>query len=284
MDRGIVALPGIIHHNQNGLHFERGLSPEEIRYYTLYWDKIVIPTNNLIHIGLQDEDILIESSVIERPKIIIPSLDLSNQGYIFSEIQAITAKKLTEEKSSTDWCLHQFGGTLNLPDKWMETKKTLRFDLMNILPVPMGDVHIVDILEFKERRKDEFKAIHDKIDAIYIEALKNPDSDLGHSKAIDELKEIVMNINNISKENKWKFLPFDFSIELQLDGKEIVKGATAGAIFDAYTGLLSMNLGSLIGASASCVNIKASKKLSCNISPNQSELAFLSNASKESIL
>ena len=166
MKRGIVALPGIIHNSDDGLHLERGLSPEEIRYYTLYWDRVVIPTNNLIHIGFEDEDLLIESAVIERPTVIIPKIDLSNQGYLFSDIQAITAKKLTEQESSTQWGLHQFGGTLSLPAKWMEPKKTLRFDLMHILPVPSGDVHIVDILEFKERRRDEFEAIHDHIDAL----------------------------------------------------------------------------------------------------------------------
>ena len=45
-----------------------------------------------------------------------------------------------------------------------------------------------------------------------------------------------------------------------------------------------MNLGSFIGATVSCVKIEASKKLSYNLSPMQSGLAFLSNASKENII
>ncbi len=69
MSRGVIAAPAIINIQGDGFTMERALSPQEIRYYALYWDRVVIPGNNLVYIGLPDEELLIESGVIERPRV-----------------------------------------------------------------------------------------------------------------------------------------------------------------------------------------------------------------------
>jgi hypothetical protein len=52
MTRRIIAAPAIISIHGNGFTIERGLSPQEIRYYALYWDRVVIPGNNIVYVGL----------------------------------------------------------------------------------------------------------------------------------------------------------------------------------------------------------------------------------------
>ena len=63
MRRGIIAPPGKIQIRQEGFQMNGSLTPEEIRYYLMYWDKVVIPDNNLIHIGFPEEEELIEWGV-----------------------------------------------------------------------------------------------------------------------------------------------------------------------------------------------------------------------------
>ena len=225
MTRGVIAAPAIISIHGDGFTMERGLSPQEIRYYTLYWDKVVIPGSNLVYVGLPEEEILIESGVIERPLVGFQgSFGGAQIGNSFAIAQSEVAKKLMEEEKSTDWVLHQIGNKLTIPDGYIEPKNALRFELVNLLPVPDGTTPIADILEFKERRRSEFNALHECIELAYIEALKCPDPALGASKAIRDLKENVANLDAVSSE-KWKRTSkFDFATEFNLDGGKIVNG------------------------------------------------------------
>ena len=69
LKRGLIAAPGIINRLPEGFEMKRSLSLDEMRYYALYWDKVVIPSNNLVHIGVPQEDAFISAGAIERPNI-----------------------------------------------------------------------------------------------------------------------------------------------------------------------------------------------------------------------
>ena len=161
MNRGIIAAPAIIKIHGNGFTMERGLSPQELRYYILYWDKVVIPGTNLVYIGLPEEDTLIQSGAIERPRVTFQgSFNGGDMANSFALAKAVVAKKLMEEDKATDWVIHQIGDKLSIHDKFSESKNSLRFDLINLLPVPNASTPIADILEFKHRRKDELNVLH----------------------------------------------------------------------------------------------------------------------------
>ena len=106
MSRGVIAAPAIINIHGDGFTMERGLSPQELRYYLLYWDKVVIPGTNLVYVRLPEEDILIESGVIERPRVGFKgSISGADLGHSFAVAQSLVAKKLMEEDRSIDWGL-----------------------------------------------------------------------------------------------------------------------------------------------------------------------------------
>jgi len=285
MSRGVIAAPAIINIHGDGFTMERGLSPQEVRYYALYWDKIVIPGTNLVYVGLPEEDILIESGVIERPRVGFQgSFSSADVGHSFAVAQSLVAKKLMEEDRSIDWVLHQIGNKLNLPSEFTESKNSLRFDLVNLLPVPSGSTPIADILEFKHRRADELNSLHDAIETAYIEALKCPDTSLGTSTAIRELKGSIENLEAVSTEKWGRTSKFDFSVELNLDGGKISQGIASGVVFDFFTNLFTLPVGSIIGGIASMFRFKASYSPSFKPAANNSKLAFLSHAHEERII
>lgn len=286
MTRGVVANPAIINinGNSNGFTMERSLSPQEIRYYALYWDKVVIPDSNLISVGIPEEDLLIESGVIERPRVGFQgSYGGADLGHSFAVAQSLVAKKLIEEDHETDWVLHQIGNQLLIPKEYTDSKNSLRFELINLLPVPDGNTPIADILEFKERRKTEFNALHQTIEQAYIEALKCPDPDLGSSIAIRELKTCIHNLEVVSNEKWEKTSKFDFATEFNLDGGKIVNGIASGAAFDFFTNAFTLPVGAIAGGLASILKLKASYSSSFKPAGNQSKLAFLSHANNENI-
>lgn len=285
MSRGVVAAPAIINIQGDGFMMERGLSPEEIRYYALYWDRVVIPGSNLVYVGLPEEEVLIESGVVERPRVGFQgSFGGAELGHSFAIAQSLVAKKLIEEDRSTEWVLHQIGNRLNIPNEYREERHSLRFDLINLLPVPCGEVPIPDVLEFKHRRATELEALHQTIESAYVEALRNPDPDLGLSTAIRDLKASLDNLDAVSNERWDKTRKFDFSASFNLDGGKFVQSVAGGAAFDFFTNAFTLPVGTIAGGIASLLKLKASYCSSFKPAANNETLSFLSHASDEGII
>src|SRR5436190_9929012 len=116
MDRGVIAAPGIIRPIAQGFVMERPLSQEELRYYVLYWDKVVIPGNNLVYIGIPEEEALIASGAISRPRVAFSGSYHGDQlTYALLSCQSLVAAKLVKE-SNSDWVMHQIGDSVVVPD------------------------------------------------------------------------------------------------------------------------------------------------------------------------
>lgn len=285
MQRGVIASPAIISIHGDGFTMERSISAEEVRYYALYWDKIVIPGSNLVYVGIPEEDVLIETGVIDRPRVgFSGSWGGADLGHSFALAQSAVAKKLIEEDKATDWVIHQIGTTLSLPSEFLERRNTLRLDLINLLPVPSGDVPIVEVLEFKHRRADELISLHLKLELAYLEALKSPDQDLAAKLAIRELDEAIRDLQSVTSEKWQRTSKFDFSVELNLDGSRLSQGVAAGAAFDFFTNGFAIPVGAIIGGVASVFKLKASHSSAFIPAAKKEKLAYLSHARTEHLL
>jgi hypothetical protein len=285
MQRCVIASPAIISIHGNDFTMERSISAEEVRYYAMYWDKVVIPGSNLVYIGIPEEDVLIETGVIDRPRVgFSGSWGGVDIGHSFALAQAAVAKKLIEEDMSTDWVIHQIGKTLSLPSEFLEQSNILRLDLINILPVPCGEVPIVDVLEFKQRRSDELSNLHLHLEHAYLEALKSPVPDLAGTLAIRELDKAIQDLQAVTSEKWQRTSKFDFSMELNLDGSRIVQGVAAGAAFDFFSNGLVIPIGSIVGGIASVFKLKASHSSTFIPAAKQDKLAYLSHAQKQGLL
>ena len=264
---------------------ERSLSPEELRYYLLYWDKVVIPGSNLVYIGIPEEEVLIQTGVISRPRVQFSgSYSGAEVARTFAVAQATVARKLIAEEKATEWVMHQFGPYLTLPTEFAKELRTLKFDLVNLLPVPTADVPIPDILEFKERRRDELSNLHKCLDDGYLEALRCPDPSLGDKLALANLKAAIAAIDAVADE-RWRHTrKYDFSAELNLDGARVVQGMAAGAVFDFFLTGMAIPVATVAGAVTSVVKISA--KASSTFEPAQGnlKLSYLSRARDERIV
>lgn len=282
MNRGVIASPALIHAHDRGFTVERSISPQEIRYYALYWDKVVIPASNAVYIGILDEEVLIETGVIERPIVEFRGGRLG--GSEFALAQSVVAKKLMEEDKSVDWVIHQFGPKIALPQEFLENRNSLRIDLVSLLPVPSGEVPIADVLEFKMRRADELNHLHTALEHTYLEVLKSPDPQLSQKQAMHDLQKSIANLNVVSAEKWERTSKFDFSAELNLDGSRFVKGIAAGAVMGSLTHGFSIPVASIIGGIASIIKFKAGYSASFKPAGGRDKLAYLSSAISENIV
>lgn len=285
MLRGVVASPALINITFNGFTMERSISAEEIRYYALYWDRVVIPGSNLVYVGIPEEEILIETGVIERPRVgFSGTWGGADLGHSFAIAQAKVAEQLISSEGDVDWALHQMGSSLALPTTFQMQQRNLKFDLINSLPVPSGDIPIEDVLEFKERRKDELALLHKTLDDMYIELLANPVPDFATTKAVRELKASISALNQVSNE-RWKTTKkYDFSAQLNLDGGKIAQGIAAGSVFDFFSNPTDLPLGAIAGGVASLIKLQAKVSTTFEPAKNQSSFGYLSLAHKEKII
>lgn len=283
MKRGLIAAPGIINRLPEGFEMKRSLSLDEMRYYALYWDKVVIPSNNLVHIGVPQEDAFISAGAIERPNIGFQGSYGGNQltDAILS-CQSIVAKELVKDKT-TDWVIQQFGDECILLDNYSEERNTLRIDLAACLPVPTGEVNIHDILEFKEQRKNEFITLHEYLDEFYEEALSSPDQDLASKKALSKLAKSIDDLDKVTHERFQKSNKHDLSAELNLYGRDIWIGAAAGAGLDFASGF-TLPIATIAGALMSTVRVTAKTTRTFQPAEKNLKLAYLSDARKNGLL
>ncbi|ACH64482.1 hypothetical protein VFMJ11_A0742 [Aliivibrio fischeri MJ11] len=285
MERGVIASPALIDITFDGFMMKRSISPEEIRYYALYWDKIIIPGSNLVYVGIPEEELLIETGVVERPRVSFSgSWGGSDLGHSFALAQSEVAEALLKSNDSCDWVLHQMGNSLALPSKFKTQQRNLRFDLINALPVPSGATPIEDILDFKYRRKDQLGVLHNSLDELYLQVLNSPDPSFSSLRAVDDLKKAISELNQVSNE-RWKITnKYDFSAQLNLDGGKLVQGVAAGAAFDYFSNPTDLPLGSVIGGLTSMIKLQAKVSSTFEPAKNQSSLGYLSSAHTEKVI
>lgn len=285
--RGVIAAPGTVQVLADRTIIGGQLSPEQIRYYALYWDKTIIPTNNIVHQAVPDEDLLIESGVIERPQIrFTGSFSGPQVGMAIYEAQAQVASSLLQDAEPNQWTIHQFGSTLLLPDSYLVEDTAVRMDLLSAIPVPRAEVALADIFEFKLRRHDELRALHGCLDEMYIAIRESPDQHFAIAKAKAELEEAVKNVNRVANERWNTTTKYDFSAHINLDGAKIISGVGLGAVLDALSLTHGIPMATAVCGLASVIQIKAgvTKSFTPAKVSRSTSLSYLSNASRESIV
>ncbi len=286
MKRGIVATPGILHKLPQGIQMERSLNFDELKYYILYFNKVVIPSNNGLYIGLPNEKELIESNLIKRPNYNVSGLiDYA----LLTKIQTTELERLQKINDNTYWNLHQIGGdSIIASNEDLVRKETIKFKLLNVLPVPSEDVSIDELSIFKEKRSDEFNSLHETIDNLYLDILKSPDQVFSERKIIIQLQNDIGNIQKVSSE-KWKIfkgysLDYDFTIATELSTSGLIAGGGAGYVFDQALFGTTFPIGTIIGAAVKGIDIKVLPSMTLKKETPNHQLSYISHGIKNGII
>ena len=288
MKRGIIANSGkMIRQGPDTVSISGNISKQDLNYYLLYWDKILMPTNNIINVSLENEDELLKTGFFERPKVKFKqwTTNIGKGSYNpFVIAQSIIANKVIENDIEFEWTVHQIGEKVAIGNEQSKDYKSIKVDLVNCLPVPSSDIDIYEILDFKEKRADELEALHNTIDELYLDILQSPDQDLKKKKSISEFRKSIEDINKVSKENFNLLTKYDFTTELNIDGKDIAVALGGGAAFDFFATGMTLPLGTIVSGIASTIKINASRTKSVEKASNNLKLNYLADANKEKII
>lgn len=288
MERGVVAIPAILNKLDGGFFVQRGILPEEINYYALYWDYISIPTTNFIHFGVWMENDLIDCGVLNRPQIHISRMSSAEYPRIHIKSQFKTLDKLRKDRSDIDWRIHQISDEVlmpELPTSLMSTNDCVRLSLDKLLPVPSREVHICDILEFKLRRKPELMALHAYCDDLYLEVINSADQNLLHAKNFEKLKLAIEDLDKVSSE-RWQFpIKFNLDVSPEFDISQSRAGiATIVSALNSPNPAETIGAGAVISVLEGFIKIKAEIRSFRKSVRKNNDFIYLSNAIKENII
>lgn len=276
MLRGIVVAPEYEAKGSELFLKSSDIDPLKLRQYLLYWDRIDFPTNNIIHCTSNDIDYLESLNLLQRTKYNCSCNGIINMEELFlnAQIQALNNNNLNKNER---WTLGQGNLNLLLPKDEVERKNTLILDLYNSLPIPATDVPLDDIINFKEKRRDELMEFRNSMDKIYLSIINSGDIDISKSVAIKDLEKKIIAINKVMNESKIKKLLG--SVKVNIDINSLIIGG-AGYIIGKETGN-SIMLASL-GLAASSIKLRIDKQfIPKHIPDNLSDFAYLYYSQKE---
>lgn len=258
------------------------IDPFRLRQYLLYWDKIDYPTNNIVYIALTPEEEYLEKiGVLQRTHVDF----YSNTGIMINAEIFVNSQLLALEKNSKNkeeiWSIGQNRSRLYLPEDKSIKANTIQLELYDCIPVPKENTSFDDILDFKEKRRDELIEFRETMDKMCDEILSSECPDLKETRCIEELQNKIMDINRVMNESPIKRALSSMNIELNItDFTKTALTAFAGYNLGEKVGF--PEVGAAIGLAASAINITCHTSLKAKTVPDDlKDYAYLFYAKKE---
>lgn len=262
IDRGILLYPGNMKTTSNGQGFSisEQMSQEDMFYYALYWDKIMI-SSSVLNVDLPCDMEFIRQGVLEK----LYSLQYqeespyrsggriedfaSHELWVFGDV---AKRKL--EAYGEDWTICHLNGEPEYMPEHSKEANTIRLRISDVLPSPQvtSESDVEKLLNFKLDRASELDALHDSMDNL----IKRVYEEDLHALKEKEIKRFENAVNELDRTliERFKIIQkSDWEVALNLDPVDIVEKTTAiGAaiyadhtlspypIFTGITGLLSM--------------------------------------------
>jgi hypothetical protein len=233
------------------------LNPNELRAAILFWDRLAWPTNNALHVSSEPDAQYLESTgVMVRPIYNVPSGSL---GDIVSKSFSAAFQDLNAREPGR-WAMSQGENSLLVRDGLLEPGRGQLVQLYRAIPVPAEDVPLADILEFKEKRRDELLALREQIDAFYSTISTAEDADFEMMRAVGLIDQKCVDLLRVTKARGFQFKMTDASVSFDLDSAKsgfaegAVLGGAIGKVFDMPA--IGAAVGGALGVAASMVKVE----------------------------
>lgn len=245
--RGLVVSPPIEIKGNQLFAKSSNLDPQELRFALLFWDRLVWPSSRAIHFASGPDEVFLESAgILTRPEYTV--YGDAAQGIAKGQILAFQDLDRSEPGV---WALAQGENSFLWKEGLAEEGKGALVELHRAIPIPKHDVPLAEILEFRERRRDELLLLRHHLETFVSEIDGSSDHSIALQKRIAELDKACSNLLAVGME--WQFpvylsnLKASFSLSPQkflpavLGGWKVGEpyGLTAATLVAATSGAIS---------------------------------------------
>jgi hypothetical protein len=287
-ERGIIAPISDINFLGPFITMGKDVSPQLVRYFLLYWDKIVLTDTSIIKTELFDDDfkMLENIGILEKITAAIDKdytvgksmVDIHYKG------QAEIASKLMRENPGR-WAVHQTGDHLIIPEDMSVELITADFELIRCLPVPKQDISLDAVLEFKNKRHDELLALRSTLDEMYVEISKSSDIPRSKNLQIIKLEKAISDLDKVAKQSWGERILASRKVSLDLNMDSLKNGALTGICVGQYfSSILAGFVSGLSGTLFSSIKFEISVSPQLDFMKGQQiDLSYISSVKKEHI-
>ena len=251
LEKGIVISPPI-NCSDKGLHIKSSaLNDSELRFSLLYWDKLVWPCSNAIHIASNEDAKFLESEgILTRPNYnfngLLENIIATTQIKAFRDLE-------TNEPGQWTMALGENSLQINMAD-FQEDEGAL-IELHRAIPIPTHDVPLNDILEFKERRKPELLAFRHHMDQLLAEIHNSTDKQAILEKKIEEIDTACTGLLKVSREWQCPVYVSNLKASFSINSRKLSHGAIGAWLLGGPLGL-STATAATVGSVLSAIEIK----------------------------
>lgn len=226
------------------------LDDYELRRAILFWDRLLWPLSNGLHIdGGTDAEFLEETGVLKRP-VYRGTGDVSR---LLADAY-IKAFDDMEEAEPGSWALHTGENALLLRSPKLQEGRGASVALFRAVPIPDRTVPLEDILRFREKRLSEVRALVVAIDEFYQEWTLSEDEEHQFHLAVRRIEHACYDLLRVSKESKHPFRLSNWKIGFSLNPMSAIGAAAIGKTLDPIIGL--DGLGAILGGAASTLSLQ----------------------------
>lgn len=289
MQRGVITTAAEIKPIENGFTCKY-MAPELLRYYAVYWDKIVLTDSRLLRLNPSPEMVVLEEAGLLRRERAdfsfygIGPFPGQQQTDLHHMATADVASRLANVNPG-QWTIHQEGQFLAVPSDLAAEKVTAEIQLLNCLPVPDADVPLDKVLDFKMRREPELSAFRNHVDELYLFIVDSNDVPRAKVLQIEKLEQSIKDLSTVAQES-WSFRTLgNRRVFLETDIATIASGAKQGAkLGSEYAGPLGTIVGGVGGAIAASIKIEINQTKQLNLPASvNGELAYLHSMFAEGV-
>ena len=242
--------------NQNGSTLSGGLDPLELRFSLLYWDKLVWPKSNLINFpGGYDAEYLETLKILSRPVKYHAGGDVET---IILDMYLRTYIELNDEEPGV-WALSQGEKSLFLEHGLglFSEGSGMSLNLLRAIPIPAKDVPLNEILEFKEKRKDELLVLRAHIDKLVRAIQGSPTITDEFNRAAKEVDDACSDMLKLGREWQWPVHFADLKTSFNFNSMKFLGHVGGGWKFAEPYGLTAASIVASVAGLISTIDIKS---------------------------
>ncbi len=256
--KGIVVSPPVTIGADGSFRATSDVDAVELRRAVLFWDRIVKPTNNLIHLALSDDEkFLKECGLLNQLDVRTDGLS-GSAGFVYAHLH-LSAFSNLEKAEPGLWALSEGESSFNLKaDGFFKEGRGALVELHRAIPLPTADVPLHDLLEFKKKRRDEILSLTLELDGLFARILQAEETDFELRRAIREIDQKCSDVVRVGRESRINFSHTEMTYGISLEGSlaQAFLGAgggfflgqqyelpALGALLGAGAGLIKFNLG-----------------------------------------
>ncbi len=250
--RGLVVSPPIEIEGSRLHAKSSNLDPQELRFALLFWDRLVWPSSRAIHFASgPDEAFLEEAGVLSRPEYTV--YGDAAQGVARGQIQAFLD---LEQSQPGTWALAQGENSFLWREGFADEGKGTLVELHRAIPVPKQDVPLAEILEFRQRRRDELVLLRHHLESLVSEIEGSADKPSALQKRISEVDQACADLLAVGKE--WQFPVYlsDFKASFSLCPEKFLPSVAGGWKLAEPYGLTVASAVAAVAGAASTLEIK----------------------------